>query len=148
MMEFATRTNAALVNASIACEARVQLNAICGSQPGTTVRSKLCVDLSDKRVSAALECRPPCRFQVLHVMCANSKERKVIVVLDVAHHPHAIDRLIRLLHKQIPDKTIRFYVFSADKDIAKVLEHITAFASVQGIVTVTCTCLLIMLFCL
>uniref|UniRef100_A0AAV1U6S8 Mur ligase central domain-containing protein n=1 Tax=Peronospora matthiolae TaxID=2874970 RepID=A0AAV1U6S8_9STRA len=141
-MEYATRNNAALVrvppvadssedynveNAAIAREACAQLNALCGSQPGTTARSKLCVDLSDKRVSAALECRPPCRFQVLHVMRANSKERKVTVVLDVAHNPHAIDRLVRLLHKRFPDKTFRFVCgFSADKDITKMLEHITA----------------------
>uniref|UniRef100_M4BPS3 Mur ligase C-terminal domain-containing protein n=1 Tax=Hyaloperonospora arabidopsidis (strain Emoy2) TaxID=559515 RepID=M4BPS3_HYAAE len=114
-------------NAAIAREACAQLNALRGSQPGNTPRSKLCVDLSDKRVSAALECRPPCRFQVLHVMRANSKERKVTVVLDVAHNPHAIDRLVRLLHKQFPHKTFRFVCgFSADKDIAKMLELITA----------------------
>lgn len=142
MMEFASRNNAPLVrvplqedfdedynaeNTAIAREACVQLNALHARQTGGAREPKeLCVDLDNERVAAALESRPPCRFQVLHVMRPNSKERKVTVVLDVAHNPQAIDRLVGLLHKQFPDKKFRFVCgFSADKAINKVLAKIT-----------------------
>ncbi|CAI5734734.1 unnamed protein product [Hyaloperonospora brassicae] len=141
MMEYATQNNAPLVrvplvadlgedynaeNTAIAREACAQFNAQRGLQPGSA-RSKMCIDLGDKRIHAALASRPPCRFQVLHVMRPNSKERKVTVVLDVAHNPHAIDRLACLLRKQFADKTFRFVCgFSADKDIAKMLARLTS----------------------
>jgi dihydrofolate synthase/folylpolyglutamate synthase len=142
MMEFAARNNAPLVrvplqadfdedynveNTAIAREACVQLNALHALQTGgARVPKDLCVDLTDERVTAALESRPPCRFQVLHVMRPNSKERKVTVVLDVAHNPQAIDKLARLLHKQFPGKKFRFVCgFSADKAINTVLDKIT-----------------------
>ncbi|KAL3669652.1 hypothetical protein V7S43_005036 [Phytophthora oleae] len=139
MMEFAARNNAPLVrvplqadfdadynaeNTAIAREACAQLNALHTLQSNGA--KNLCVDLTNQRVNAALESRPPCRFQVLHVMRPNSKERKVTVVLDVAHNPQAIDSLVGLLHKQFPDKKFRFVCgFSADKAINKVLDKIT-----------------------
>ncbi|RLN87940.1 hypothetical protein BBJ28_00018009 [Nothophytophthora sp. Chile5] len=143
MMEFATRNNAPLAqvlpsaefnddynaeNTAIAREACVQLNALHALQVGGLGSSTdLCVDLSSKRVASALEARPPCRFQVLHVIRPNSKERKVTVVLDVAHNPPAIERLAELLHKRFPDKKLRFVCgFSADKAIDTVLATITA----------------------
>ncbi|CAI5744415.1 unnamed protein product [Peronospora destructor] len=141
MMEHAARNNARLVrvplggnfeddynveNTAIAHEACVQLNALRDSQSGGA-NLDLCVDLTDERVNAALESRPPCRFQVLHVIRPNSKERKVTVVLDVAHNPQAIERLAGLLHKQFPEKKFRFVCgFSADKAIAEVLDKMTA----------------------
>ncbi|CAI5703939.1 unnamed protein product [Peronospora effusa] len=141
MMEYAAQNNARLVrvplgenfeddynveNTAIAREACVQLNALCDTQ-SSMANAGLCVDLTDKRVNAALESRPPCRFQVLHVIRPNSKERKVTVVLDVAHNPQAIDRLASLLHKQFPEKKFRFVCgFSADKAIAEVLDKMTA----------------------
>ncbi|RLN50807.1 hypothetical protein BBJ29_002307 [Phytophthora kernoviae] len=142
MMEVASRNNAPLVrvplhvdfeddynaeNTAIAREACMQLNALHALQTGGARESKeLCVDLSSDRVNSALEARPPCRFQVLHVMRPNSKERKVTVVLDVAHNPQAVNRLVGLLHKQFPDKKFRFVCgFSADKAINKVLDKIT-----------------------
>ncbi|KAG2781499.1 hypothetical protein PC129_g5626 [Phytophthora cactorum] len=142
MMEFAARNNAPLVrvplqadfnedynaeNTAIAREACVQLNTLHGLQIGRARGAKkLCVNLTNERVNAALESRPPCRFQVLHLMRPNSKERKVTVVLDVAHNPQAIDKLVELLHKQFPDKKFRFVCgFSADKAINKVLDKIT-----------------------
>ncbi|EEY58400.1 folylpolyglutamate synthase, putative [Phytophthora infestans T30-4] len=142
MMEFAARNNAPLVrvplqadfdedynaeNTAIAREACVQLNTLHSLKTGRSrAAQKLCVDLTNKRVNAALEARPPCRFQVLHLMRPNSKERKMTVVLDVAHNPQAIDKLVGLLHKQFPDKKFRFVCgFSADKAINKVLDKIT-----------------------
>ncbi|KAE9036413.1 hypothetical protein PR001_g8838 [Phytophthora rubi] len=141
MMEHAARNNAPLVrvplqaefdedynaeNTAIAREACVQLNALHALQTGGARSSKeLCIDMTSKSVNAALESRPPCRFQVLHVMRPNSKERKVTVVLDVAHNPQAIDRLVGLLHKRFPDKKFHFVCgFSADKAINKVLDKI------------------------
>ncbi|ETM50441.1 hypothetical protein L914_05513 [Phytophthora nicotianae] len=136
MMEFVARNNAPLVrvplqadfdedynaeNTAIAREACVQLNTLHAGGA-----KELCVDLTNERVNTALESRPPCRFQVLHLMRPNSKERKVTVVLDVAHNPQAIDKLVGLLHKQLPDKKFRFVCgFSADKAINKVLVKIT-----------------------
>ncbi|CAH0473696.1 unnamed protein product [Peronospora belbahrii] len=141
MMEYAARNNSRLVrvplgvdfeedynveNTAIAREACVQLNALHDLQ-SRGGHSNLCVDLTDERVNVALESRPPCRFQVLHVIRPNSKERKVTVVLDVAHNPQAIDRLAGLLHKKFFDKKFRFVCgFSSDKAIAQVLEKITA----------------------
>ncbi|OWZ14488.1 Folylpolyglutamate synthase [Phytophthora megakarya] len=143
MMEFAARNNAPLVrvplqadfgedynaeNTAIAHEACVQLNALHNLQTSSASEPKnLCVDLTNKRVNAALESRPPCRFQVLHMIRPNSKERKVTVVLDVAHNPQAVDKLVGLLRKQFTDKRFRFVCgFSADKAINKVLDKITS----------------------
>ncbi|POM63750.1 Folylpolyglutamate synthase [Phytophthora palmivora] len=142
MMEFAARNNAPLArvplqadfdedynaeNTAIARVACVQLNALHTSPAGSASGSKhLHVDLMNERVNAALESRPPCRFQVLHMIRPNSKERKVTVVLDVAHNPQAIDKLVGLLKKQFPAKKFRFVCgFSADKAINKVLNKIT-----------------------
>ncbi|KAF1774702.1 EF-Hand 1, calcium-binding site [Phytophthora cactorum] len=122
MMEFAARNNAPLVrvplqadfnedynaeNTAIAREACVQLNTLHGLQIGRARGAKkLCVNLTNERVNAALESRP--------------------LVLDVAHNPQAIDKLVELLHKQFPDKKLRFVCgFSADKAINKVLDKIT-----------------------
>ncbi|KAI9906504.1 hypothetical protein PsorP6_016585 [Peronosclerospora sorghi] len=141
MREYAAKNNAPLVrvplgadfeddynveNTAIAREACKQLNVLHDAQAGTC-RSNLRIDLTDERVHAALESRPPCRFQILHVIRPNSKERKVTVVLDVAHNPPAFERLLSLLHKHFPEKTFRFVCgFSADKAINQVFDKITA----------------------
>lgn len=138
MMEFAARNNAPLTrvpldadfdsdynaeNTAIAREACVQLNVQHSNQTGNS--KKLCIDLTKERVNAALESRPPCRFQVLHVMRPNSKERKATVVLDVAHNLQAVDKLTRMLYHKFPDKRFRFVCgFSADKAINQVLDKI------------------------
>lgn len=110
-------------NTAIAREAIVQLNLL-SHKVGN---SELSVDLESRRVVSALESRPPCRFQVLHIVRPNSTERKVTIVLDVAHNQPAIDRLVQLLHKRFPDKKYRFVCgFSADKDMRKVVSSITA----------------------
>lgn len=123
-------------NTAIAREAIVQLNRL--AQGGSDARSPsssstslsarhrpLQVDLESRRVVSALESRPPCRFQVLHIVRPNSTERKVTIVLDVAHNQPAIERLADLLRKRFPDKKLRFVCgFSADKDMHRVLSTI------------------------
>ncbi|KAL8004727.1 putative folylpolyglutamate synthetase, mur-like, catalytic domain superfamily [Plasmopara halstedii] len=137
MMEFATRNNAPLKqvprqmdfdhdynleNTAIAREACVQLNTM---QTGINDSNKMSVDVTNERVNVALESRPPCRFQVLHIIRPNSTERKVTVVLDVAHNPQAIDKLVEMLNQKFPCKKLRFVCgFSADKAINKVLDKI------------------------
>ncbi|TDH69634.1 hypothetical protein CCR75_009740 [Bremia lactucae] len=140
IMEFATQNNAPLVhvpiqtgfdddynaeNTAIAREACVQLNALHAVETGKPCGIEKSIELTNEHIIAALESRPPCRFQVLHVLRPNSNERKVTVVLDVAHNPQGIDKLIGLLYKRFPDQKFRFVCgFSADKAIDKVLEKI------------------------
>ncbi|GLE01630.1 hypothetical protein PINS_up010464 [Pythium insidiosum] len=107
-------------NTAIARATCEQLNALTMQQP-------LTVKLSNPRVQSALESRPPCRFQVLHVVRPNSNEKKVTIVLDVAHNMPAFEKLMRTLHKRFPTQRYRFVCgFSADKDIAKVMDLIAA----------------------
>ena len=64
---------------------------------------------------------------MLHLVRPNSKEKKVTLVLDVAHNPPAIARLVTLLQKKYPRKKYRFVCgFSADKDIANVMQQLTS----------------------
>lgn len=108
-------------NTAIAREAVVQLNRL-SHKVGN---SELSVDLASRRVASVLESRPPCRFQVFHIVRPNSTERKVTIVLDVAHNPPAIERLVDLLCKRFPDKKYRFVCgFSADKDMRRVVSTI------------------------
>lgn len=108
-------------NTAIARAACEQLNAL-HEQVGI---SELAVDLDSRRVQSALEMRPPCRFQVFHMMRPNSGEKKVTIVLDVAHNPPAVEKLMGLLHKRFPDKKLRFVCgFSADKDVGAVVSRI------------------------
>ncbi|KAJ0407007.1 hypothetical protein ATCC90586_009227 [Pythium insidiosum] len=107
-------------NTAIARATCEQLNAL-------TTQHPLVVQLNNPRVQSALESRPPCRFQVLHVVRPNSNEKKVTIVLDVAHNMPAFEKLMRTLHKRFPAQRYRFVCgFSADKDIAKVIELIAA----------------------
>lgn len=145
MQEHATKQQAPLVqvplrasfeedynaeNTAIAREACLQLNAL--SHRGRAA-SELMIDLDSKRVASALESRPPCRFQVVHLVRPNSKERKVSVVLDVAHNPPAIERLVQLLRKRFPSHKYRFVCgFSADKDMGHVMTTIASVIDTSG----------------
>ncbi|DBA03715.1 TPA: hypothetical protein N0F65_004132 [Lagenidium giganteum] len=116
--EFAEDFNAE--NTAIAREACIQLN-----QRALAGQSELQVDLDSQRVVSALESRPPCRFEVFHIVRPNSTERKVTIVLDVAHNPPAIERLVQLLTKRFPQQKMRFVCgFSADKDMAKAIKSL------------------------
>lgn len=117
-------------NTAIAREACVQLNVL---SHGARAVSELMIDLDSKRVISALESRPPCRFQVVHIVRPNSKERKVSVVLDVAHNPPAIERLVQLLRKRFPSHNYRFVCgFSADKDMGHVMTTIASVIDTSG----------------
>ncbi|TYZ58453.1 hypothetical protein PybrP1_007971 [[Pythium] brassicae (nom. inval.)] len=110
-------------NTAIAREALVQLNRL--AQTNSSSKSSLRVDLDSDRVASALAARPPCRFQVLHIVRPNAAERKVTIVLDVAHNEPAIERLAGLLRARFPAQKLRFVCgFSADKDVRRVLATI------------------------
>lgn len=115
-------------NTAIAREALVQLNRL-----AETTRSRhrrLHVDVTSPRVVAALEARPPCRFQVLHIVRPNAAERKVTIVLDVAHNEPAVERLTGLLRVRFPTQKLRFVCgFSADKDVRRVLTTLVTAAA-------------------
>jgi dihydrofolate synthase / folylpolyglutamate synthase len=107
-------------NTAIAREVCVQLNEL--AHEGMMKKRPLLVNLDSERVNAALSMRPPCRFQVLHIVRPNSTEKKVTIVLDVAHNLPAFQRLVRTLQKRFPTQRYRFVCgFSADKDISQVL---------------------------
>lgn len=107
-------------NTAIAVESCKQLNR--SAEEG---HSNLFVHLEDENVQKALKSRPPCRFQVLHIVKPNSGEKKVSVVLDVAHNPPAFDQLVKKLKSTFPGRTFRFVCgFSADKDIQQVSQKL------------------------
>jgi len=68
--------------------------------------------LTDDILRQGTSIRPPCRFQ--HVPLENG----VLVILDVAHNPPAMENLVRKLRKTFPDRRFRIVVgMSADKDL-------------------------------
>ncbi|TMW60435.1 hypothetical protein Poli38472_000477 [Pythium oligandrum] len=110
-------------NTAIARQVCVQLNELAHNG----APHPLVVDLESPRVTSALESRPPCRFQVLHIVRPNSTEKKVTIVLDVAHNLPAMEKLMQSLRRRFPTQVPRFVCgFSADKDINKVLQTITS----------------------
>jgi dihydrofolate synthase/folylpolyglutamate synthase len=69
--------------------------------------------LSDIEIEQGLQARPPCRFEPT---LYRGKE----VILDVAHNPHGIQRLIERLRDRYPNQPYHFITaFSASKDIAE-----------------------------
>ena len=57
--------------------------------------------------------RPPCRFEVVQ-----REDDGVMVILDVAHNPPAMDYLVRKLQRTFPDQQYRMVVgMSSDKDL-------------------------------
>ena len=59
--------------------------------------------------------RPPCRFEERRIQIGN---KEVLVILDVAHNPPAMEHLVLKLQATYPDQDKRIVVgFSADKDL-------------------------------
>ncbi|KAF0763808.1 hypothetical protein AaE_003150 [Aphanomyces astaci] len=89
-----------------------------------SAKSKVHIQLGNPLVRHAIASRPPCRFEQLTVATNNSD---VTVVLDVAHNLPAFDRLLKLLQSSYQHHSFRFVCgFSADKDIAHVIDSIVA----------------------
>lgn len=65
-------------------------------------------NLTRKAIEKGLESRPPCRFEVLE----NS------IILDVAHNPAGIERLLEMIKLKYPGYPLQFLIgFSKNKDI-------------------------------
>jgi len=83
--------------------------------------------LRDEAVEAGLLCRPVCRFQVLTGMKSPSwiGQLPEAVILDVAHNPNGLARLIEAVSLHYPNRLIRVLAgFSKDKDLAGCLSLI------------------------
>jgi len=78
--------------------------------------------INDECILSGVKIRPPCRFEILSV---NSGSKKIKVVLDVAHNPIAIEKLVKMLKRKFPGKNFRFMIgMSRDKDIKKILRTV------------------------
>ncbi len=75
--------------------------------------------LSSQALSQGLMAKPPCRFE--------EHEREKKIVLDGAHNPHGLRRLLKKLRSCYPDHRYRFLVnFSKNKELsscAKLIEE-------------------------
>ena len=77
--------------------------------------------VSFSSIKKALPARPPCRFEVI-------SEK---YILDVAHNPDGIFKLIQAIHHHFPGKKPHFFVgFSEDKDAAECLHLLSEAGSI------------------
>ncbi len=77
--------------------------------------------VSPSSISAGVATRPPCRFEVVHEK----------FILDVAHNPDAIAKLIAALRLHFPSKKFHFFAgFSLDKDAASCLRLLAQAGSI------------------
>lgn len=71
------------------------------------------IDPSPEAIRQGTAIRPPCRFEQVNM------ESGLIVILDVAHNPPAMEHLVRKLQTTYPDSKFRIVVgMSSDKDLA------------------------------
>lgn len=79
------------------------------------------LNLSKTSIELGIATRPPCRFEIMHEK----------FLLDVAHNPDGIVKLIQALHLHFPRKKPHFFVnFSADKDAALCLRLLSEAGSI------------------
>ncbi|CAH0490991.1 unnamed protein product [Peronospora farinosa] len=71
-------------------------------QSGGVYLKPLCY-LTDERVNGALDTWPAYHFEAVHIIRPISKERKAIIVLNLAHEAQAIDRWRLSLQAVPPD---------------------------------------------
>jgi dihydrofolate synthase/folylpolyglutamate synthase len=89
--------------------------------------------LNTEAISKGIKVEPPCRFEIFK----NPANINSTVVLDVAHNPDGISRLIQRVNKTFPGKTIQVALsFSANKDISKCAEIISIHAKSVFIIDV------------
>ncbi len=80
--------------------------------------------ISSPSILAGIKARPSCRFEVVHEK----------FVLDVAHNPHGIAKLISAVRFHFPGKTLHFFVgFSLDKDASSCLQLLAQAGSITCI---------------
>ncbi|MDP1607901.1 MAG: Mur ligase family protein [Chlamydiales bacterium] len=74
------------------------------------------LNVSTSSIKEGITSRPSCRFEVISES----------FVLDVAHNPDAIAKLITAAHLHFPNKKLHFMAgFSADKDVASCLQQLS-----------------------
>ncbi|MBX9744145.1 MAG: hypothetical protein K2X08_02915 [Chlamydiales bacterium] len=74
------------------------------------------LNISKSSIEEGIKVRPPCRFEVISGR----------FVLDVAHNPDAIAKLIAAAHLHFPHRKLHFMAgFSADKDVALCLQQLS-----------------------
>jgi dihydrofolate synthase/folylpolyglutamate synthase len=73
-------------------------------------------------MARALSLEPPCRFEII--------SRQPTVILDVAHNPDGISRLIQRIQSKFPTKKTHFALsFSSSKDIAGCAQLLSTIAT-------------------
>jgi dihydrofolate synthase/folylpolyglutamate synthase len=85
------------------------------------------LDLPLEAITRSLQIEPPCRFEVVSkkTLQQASLPSEGTIILDVAHNPDGIMRLIQRLELTYPQKKLHFGVnFSADKDVVNCLNLI------------------------
>ena len=88
--------------------------------------------LIPKSIDRALELEPSCRFEVVSkkTLAQSNYTSKATVILDVAHNPDGIEKLIQRVKLTYPGKAYHFALsFSASKDIAGCVRLISAAAT-------------------
>lgn len=96
-------------------------------------------------IDEGVKIRPPCRFEEMDISTSidttdgdtskqktarTSKQKKVRVILDVAHNPQAIDYLIAKLRANYPNSNQRIVLgMSADKDLKYCTEMLLEYLS-------------------
>ena len=74
--------------------------------------------VADDVVLRGISHRPPCRFEVVQYKSHETNQKSMIVILDVAHNPPAMNYLSYKLRSTYPNSKFRIVVgMSADKDM-------------------------------
>jgi dihydrofolate synthase/folylpolyglutamate synthase len=72
--------------------------------------------VTPRELTASLSIRPPCRFQRMDVVC---NEKKIPVVLDIAHNVDALTCLAQKMKSVFPRHKVRVvFAMSSDKDVS------------------------------
>lgn len=93
------------------------------------------LNMPSEVIEKALRFRPPCRFQEIHLEGVGSQLKSVVVVLDVAHNPDGIQRLLMKAKRTFPNS--RFCILLAvshDKDVKEMV-----FTLCNEAVAIVCT---------
>jgi dihydrofolate synthase/folylpolyglutamate synthase len=110
------------------------------------LKAKEGVIISPGVIDAALRSRPVCRFEELSraaLMSLDSSNKfggkfPEFIVLDVAHNPDGISRLMQALSRRFPDKSVHIVIgLSSNKDVESCLESLMEGGSRVASITLT-----------
>jgi dihydrofolate synthase / folylpolyglutamate synthase len=75
--------------------------------------------ISDEVILRGTSHRPPCRFEIVQYQHTENSQNPIIVILDVAHNPPAMQYLSYKLQSTYPNRKFRIVVgMSSDKDMS------------------------------